>query len=321
MTSLSNTIYTYYLANFDKLPLDKQLHFATRLHLWRHDKACEDIMRRLRNDILPNGDVIDSLNNIGNGTLLPFRPGSENVLHIRQPYFERYPQLRRSAMVLYWANLLDTCYKTKARERLDEALDPTELVALRAALLADRAAVAILSTHAVNFLYLFNRYFLAEKTEPESAFFAEIAADSSLYDFSDTLQTQLRIYLLTHTLIAESLFYAQAIDVQKLPSYQRIVVQLETILEAVFSSVNLDNKLEFLICCRLVSHKSRLEEAIVAEAADSLSPNGSFLIDTHNTNKQSAYVSFDKSEHRSVLYIMATTPLRDSILIPQSDSR
>src|SRR3982751_6202336 len=97
MNNWSNTILDYFLSNFDELPLDKQLHFASRLWFWKQDKTARRLLDGLRPTILPTGDVIESLRLINAGSLLPLRQGSTNVFHLREPYFQRYPKLRRTA--------------------------------------------------------------------------------------------------------------------------------------------------------------------------------------------------------------------------------
>jgi hypothetical protein len=49
----------------------------------------------------------------------------------------------------------------------------------------------------------------------------------------------------------------------------------------------------------------------MAEAQKSLSDDGDFLVDRHNTNPQTANASLDLSEHRNVLFVMADNGLPD----------
>jgi hypothetical protein len=305
MSDLSNTIYDYYCEHFTELPLDKQLHFASRLWVWRRDPRARELLDSLRPEILPSNDGVDSVRRILDDGLLPIRPGSLNVLHIRQPFFDRYPSLRRSAAGLYWAQLLDTCYDTDVRSRIHEVIDLPAATQLAADLLADTPAVAALSTYAVNFLYLLRRFVEKDEAALDPAYFLQIAADNSLYSGDDRLNLQLRIYLLTHAVIGESLFYSRPIADAKKPAFQRLIGQLEELIVTHFDDVNLDNKLEFVVCCKLVGTTSQPESRILAEADQSVSPDGDFLVDTRNANIQSSYTGIDKSEHRNVLYIMS----------------
>lgn len=307
MNNLSNTVRDYFVSHFEELPLDKQLHFASRLWFWKQDETARRLLDNLRPKIIPTGDIIDSLRQIQNGHILPLRQGSANVFHLREAHFLRYPSLRPTATTLYWGLILDTCYNLDARSRLGELLPLSELQGLYDSLITDPEATAILSTHAVNFMYLYQRYVRKNEVAPHPADFISLALNDALYLPASPLHAQLKIYLLTHTIIGESMFYQRTLTPEKVKSYLPVIRLLEAIIDAQFQSVNLDNKLEFLVCCQLLSYQTGLEKNILAEAAASLSSEGDFLIDTHNTNPQSAYTSFDKSEHRSLLFLLATT--------------
>ena len=125
------------------------------------------------------------------------------------------------------------------------------------------------------------------------------------YDLSDPIQLQLYIYLYTHCVIGESHFYAHAIPERYLPVYRQMLDELETVIEKRFTEINLDNKFEFLVCCRLVGKESSLTRRIDDEAHKSISTEGNFIVDRHNTNPQSANTTLALSEHRNALYIMA----------------
>jgi len=307
MNNLSNTIRAYFVEHFAELPLDKQFHFASRLWFWQQDETARSLLDELRPAMLPTGDVIDSLRQIGSGQLLPLRPGSQNVLSLRAPFFARYPGLRRAATILYYGLMLDACYGTNARERLSEILPPDELKALHDDLMNDPPALAMLSTHAVNFIYLYHRYVQQAENLPAVRTFTTLAGNPQIYDLADPLQTQLRIYLLTHTIIGESMFYQSPIPADMLAAYQSVMLLLEAIISENLSAINLDNKLEFLVCSRLTAYKTELEQQLLQEAAASVSDHGSYLVDRHNANPQTLYTTFDKSEHRNLLYLLATT--------------
>ena len=60
----------------------------------------------------------------------------------------------------------------------------------------------------------------------------------------------------------------------------------------------------------MVNMTSRLESRIFDEAAQSVSSDGTYIIDRLNNNPQVTNVSLDKSEHRNVLFIMAGGPFK-----------
>jgi ubiquinone/menaquinone biosynthesis C-methylase UbiE len=84
--------------------------------------------------------------------------------------------------------------------------------------------------------------------------------------------------------------------------------ELTSLIESQYERINLDNKFEYLTCAQLLHQTSPLAERILAEAAESLSPNGNFIIDQHNQNPQVTNSDLNSSEHRNVLLLLATRP-------------
>jgi hypothetical protein len=303
MKSLSNSINTYFYKHFTELPLDKQFHFAVRLSAWTHDSKSSELLASLRPQLLPDNTPLHALQAIQSGKLIPLLPGNQHVLHLREEYNQRYPLLRAAARLLYWATMLDYAYGTDSHASVYEVIPQAELQQMYDALLEDRQAVAILSTHAVNFMYLYAKYCLGQYGPDAAGLFA-IGKDDALYSADDPLHRQLRMYLLTHTLIADSMFYTEPLPNDRLAVYTEILTYLELLVAKHLDEISLDNKLEFLVCCRLADYSSTIESTIIREAEASVSNEGMFLVDTHNRSN-STYTSFEKSEHRTVLYLMA----------------
>ncbi len=315
MNNLSNKIYEYYVAHFTELPLDKQLHFASRLWLWRQDEKSRQLLDRLRPIIVPNDNLVTALQRIESGGLIPLHTGSPGLQAAREPYLLRYPALRMTSRLLYWASLLAAIYDLDARSALTQIYSVSELATLNAKLTNDHRALAVLSTHAVNFLYLYNRLVLEDEQFPSAQFWQDIVHEQAVTGDDDVTKQQLQLYLLTHAVIGESYFYQRAIPEKKINQYAQLIKEAETTLKANFTHASLDNKLEFLVCCRLTGYNPTLSANILTEAEAAVSADGDFLTDTRNANTPYALTSFDKSEHRSVLYIMATTPSEQVALL------
>ncbi len=306
MNNLSNTIYHYYLSHFDELPFDKQFHFASRLYLWSYDPAARDLLAGFRAEFTASDQPALALAQVRTAALETAGHGSKNASQLRQPYFDRYPELKTNVMLLFRTNFMDTLYNVDGRPALTELVDMVAMQQLYEQLQADSDAVAILSTHAVNFMYLYQKLINEATGMPDPELFWQVG--QSYYDLANPIHLQLLIYLYTHCIIGESLFYARAIPELHLPIYRRMIEQLEQIIGAQFGAINLDNKCEFLVCCRLVGYESKLASRIYSEAERSVSNNGSFIIDRHNTNPQQANVDSASSEHRNVLLIMSSLP-------------
>jgi hypothetical protein len=315
MNNLSNSIYTYYRSHFDELPFDKQLHFASRLYLWSGDAFAREQLMRLRPQVSSQDTPENALQAVFDEASATIHHGSKNASELRAPYFEKYPLLRSVAMVLFRYTFLKTIYGLDARDKLFELFPGETIESLLTQLFADDRAVAVLSTHAINVQYLYTRVVLEQDTafSPE----AMLAIGASQYDFTDRVELQLYIYLYTHCIIGESQFYARPIPEKYRPVYQQMLLELENVIGGSFEQVNLDNKFEYLVCCRMLGMTSVLEDRIWAEAERSLSPDGTWIVDRENANPQVANATFDRSEHRNVLCIMAGTPMlvtgRDSL--------
>jgi hypothetical protein len=312
MNNLSNSVYQYYLGHLAELPLDKQLHFTSRLWLWNNDTACRGKLDELRTRILQSDGATAMLRAIASGELVSIGKGTSSAVTLRAPYAAKYPNLRRVAATLYWAKLLDELYDTDLRNSVSYVFDTAELDTLYADLIKDKQALALLSTHAVNFLYLYKSYLL-QADGPDPDLFLKLTRSAKLYDLADPLQLQLAIYLLTHSIIGETGFYTRPIPTNRLPAYQKQLRRLESLIRPNFTKVHLDNKFELLVCSALVGMRSALEDQILEEAAGSVSKNGTFIVDTHNMNASSTYATAAKSEHRNALYVMATTEPRSSL--------
>jgi hypothetical protein len=207
--------------------------------------------------------------------------------------------------VLFRIAFLYTIFGLDSTSYFYELFPKEEVDELAAKLIEDKKALSILSTHAINFLYLYNGLILGDTSALNPDEFLQVGLTS--YKLGDPIQLQLQIYLYTHCVIGETMFYFRPIPEVKLRVYRNMVAELELLIDAYFEQINLDNKFEFLVCCKIVGLTSTLEKRIVSEAERSIAENGDFLIDRENFNPQTNNVTIEKSEHRNVLFIMANS--------------
>ncbi len=299
---LSEQVYRYYLDNKHLLSEDKIFHFATRMHAWKGDPETALLLDSSREYIAPSGTSLASLmQSIVNTP----QTGRRNAHELRQPFFDKYPLLYGAHLALFRVRHLEAVYGIDAREALFAAIPEADLTDLRDVLLRDDDALRTLSTFAVNYCYLLERVIRRDDTSLDVRRFYDVAQG---YDTSNILHIQLLIYLYTHCIIGESNFYTRTIPAGNLPLYTTMLSELETVIADNFERINLDNKLEFLVCARICGVTTNLSERIYAEAQQSISPEGTFIIDVHNDNAQADRNDFVRSEHRNVLFIMSTTP-------------
>jgi hypothetical protein len=301
---LAENILEYYKTRQQELDDDKQFHFATRMAAWRGDEQAFQTLRDMRTYIAGDGSA-EQIGKILRDIFATPQTGRQNAFNLRAPYFQKYPNLYGAHAVLFRVRHLEAVYGIDARTQLFSIISEAKLTQLEHDLFDDEEAFAILSTYAVNYSYLLERVIRKNNEELNTARLFQIAKH---YDSTSAQHTQLLLYLFTHCVIGESNFYTRIIPAQFLATYQEMLRQLEAIIGISYDTVNLDNKLEFLVCCRICNYDSELSAKIYDECSRSISLDGTFVVDTHNKNAQTERNSFDRSEHRNVLLIMSATP-------------
>lgn len=306
MNVLSNTVSDYYFSHFDDLSPDKQFHFVSRLYLYAREPRALPYISALKSYITHKDQPETAIEEIISASKSAVSHGSKNAAELRRPYFEKYPNLKVYVTVLFRITFLKTIYDIDCRDLFYKYFDKVEVQTLRTQLLDDKKALAILSTHAINFLYLYERVINENDVDLPIEEFIKVGQEQ--YDHHDNLHLQLLIYLYTHCIIGDAMFYFRSVPAQNAPHYQRMLVHLEDVIGKNFNDINLDNKFEFLVCTRILGGKSKLETQIFEEAERSISSDGNFLIDRHNNNPQTNNIELDTSEHRNVLFVMANQP-------------
>ena len=297
-------INTYYWGHLNNLSFAKQFHFASRQWLWDQDEKAAHFLANARQSFCGDNppELVEKILEDIVANLSPDF-GSKNAAAERAPYFAKYPLIKKVLPLLFRLLFIETIYGIDGREHLYKFVSKEELKQLKDDLLKDDKALAILSTHASNFLYLYHRFLL----KSEQGFDIEklYTVGKQNYDLNNRTHLQLYIYLYTHCIIGESLFYKRQIPRDKQETYQKMCQDLESILQSEFENINLDNKFEILVCFKICGYQSEIAKRISEEAEKSWSPDGDYLIDTHNNNKQVDNVTLEKSEHRNVLAIIS----------------
>ncbi len=301
---LAEVIKQYYFDNQNRLSNDKQFHFASRIAAWQGDERAYEILEQLKTYIVPNPSP-DGITGTLKAILEKRQTGRRNAHELRQTYFQKYPSLWGTHLALFRVRHLEYIYGTDAKVQLFELVSRNELDQFADKLIGDDEAVRVLSTFAINFIYLYTQILLGDREYINPQHFIDI---SDGYDLSQKEHLQLLIYLFTHCVIGETNFYIRPIDRDRMPTYHKMLEILDKIIKENYELINLDNKLEFLVCCRICSYKTGISKKIYAECHRSISSEGHFLVDSDNQFGQESRKSFEKSEHRNVLFIMSVSP-------------
>jgi RimK family alpha-L-glutamate ligase len=284
---------------------EKKFHLLSRLFLWTKEPIYQETLGALKKNYIGenNEEHLTILKKLY--AAVPEHGNFMVAKEARMEYFRKYPTLEPSLNLLFKNLFVAKLYGINLRPIIKNIVSDTALLDLKWALENDSPAIQILSTHAINYLYLLEFYLgsTASKTDPKK--YLEIGS-TYLDD-----RFELQIYFFTHCIIGASRFYSEKIKEADLHIYHKMLRKIELIITEHFQEISLDNKFEFLVCTRLCHFHSSIEDQILAEADQSLSPDGNFLIDTKNSkaapDERNDFVS---SEHRNVLYIMSQTPFR-----------
>ncbi|HEY8999638.1 MAG TPA: hypothetical protein VIM53_04990 [Candidatus Saccharimonadales bacterium] len=298
---LRQRVLAYYLENFRQLEIPEQFHFATRMRAWLGIPEASDHLQTLRAEIVPEPATPEVFTDMFREMIRTESYDDVNALNLRAPYFAQYAPLRGLELALFRLHWLRAVYGYDARQSLLDVVNLPSLQRLEKTLLQDHDALRALSTYAVNFVYLLHQDVLGNADVPQETFYGIGAS----YDTRDLAQLQLFIYLYTHCILCEAGFYTQRIPAERLPMCRTMLADLEKTIGEHYDNIHLDNKLEFLVCCRVCNFSTDLSERIEAECQKSVSDEGVFLIDKHNANPQTHRRSFASSEHRNALFIMS----------------
>lgn len=292
--SLSEEIKEYFFENFEEIK-DNKFHFLSRLYLWNQDPKSYEYLQAFKADyFVPK--IKDKLySRIQNST-----DSKKKVEVLRAPYFKKYDQLIFINRVIFHLLFAKNIFGNDLRDMLYGFYDKQTLDSLEKDLLADRQAIAMLSTHAINFIYLYNK-FIKQNENIDVNLFYEIGQTG--YDLKDKTQMKYLIYLYTHCIIGESLFYFRNITGDTKQVYIKMLQYLEYLISNYYFLICLDNKFEFLVCCKIMNYQTSLKNIIESEAGVSIADNGKYIVDRCNLNPQSK--GFNTSEHRNVLYILS----------------
>ncbi|NTW26740.1 MAG: hypothetical protein HGA36_00190 [Candidatus Moranbacteria bacterium] len=282
---------TNYKDNFERLE-DKKFHFAARLFLWFGDEFAKNKLAELQAEYIGKNEqeysekITEILKEDSSNEGLLFK-------NERAKFFNKYPLLKRYNKILFRNLFCQIIYGINLKPVISKQINKEDLIDLKNALLHDSEAIATLSTHAINYFYTLDYYLNEEESFLDPALFLDIVKNKK--------NSILKVYLLTHCIIGESAFYSRAIK-RNLAVYDKMFIELETIIANDYAEISLDNKVEFLVCAKLCQKKSILKEKILLDTVLSFDSNNKCFIENSGKKLKD---TFRKGEHRNVLALMA----------------
>jgi RimK family alpha-L-glutamate ligase len=282
---------------------EKKFHLLSRYYLWTKDPAYRSMLDEIKPAYI--GDTVSTHEKILRELLFVCHPHRNGMIakEARAKYFKKYPVLEPYLDLLFKNLFAQKIYGVDLKPIINDLVRDADFLKLKTDIENDSDAIRALSTHAINYLYLLEFY---QNGEAFSVSPEKLLTIGSTYP-ENTIELQ--IYFFTHCIIGASRFYSEKINPTDMQIYMKMLEKTEAIIQNNFEKISLDNKFEFLVCSRICDFHPAIENAILEEAARSLSPDGNFLIDTLNTKAATKERNdFIGAEHRNILAIMSQTP-------------
>lgn len=303
----------YYDDYVDYVP-NKKFHYYSRLYLWNGDKTAYKELKTLQAEYIGKtpDQIRKRLDKIVNNQ---FEPYSSRIDDRKQKMTE-YKELRRYNAILFKVLFAETIYGLDIRKYVKELNLDQQMKQMYEDLKKDKKATCVIATRVINFMYLLPYYlsddtgFTKQSISNEEMLDTVLGLDDLVLDnTSADEKLRLKMYVMSHIIICASNFYAHKV---KDNSSRKILEIFEHELRNNYFQATLDQKLEFLVCGRLCEFYSDLKPLILNEAEYSLSSHGNYLIDTYTNakNTPSSNDRLDKAEHRNVLYLMSSSPIK-----------
>lgn len=280
----------------------KKFHFLSRMFLWTGKETYEKMIADLKKTYIGETEREHEIILRKVHMTLPEHGNQMVAREARMELFTKYPNLEPCLNLLFKNLFAEKIYGINLRPLIKKIVTNDEFISLKNRLESDGDALRILSTHALNYLYLLEYYIQTNEGRIDLERYLRIGNSYPANNF------ELQIYFFTHCIIGASMFYSEKINNEDIGVYTKMLKRIEQIISDHFQQISLDNKFEFLVCARLCGFHTSIEEQILAEASRSLSPVSNFLIDTENSKAAPEERNdFVGSEHRNVLFIMSQT--------------
>lgn len=302
MREVADRVYEYYAANQGKLSEKARFHFWSRIWLWTGSKESRDALNELEDWFFSENrwqklwltdDAELKRNNLLDGA--------------RRHLFKKYPRLLAYERLAFAVMFARTVYGRDGLAQASGLKGIEKVTEYHGMLRGDVRGTALLSSYAVNYLLLSQVFWPEQVSERASlSYFLETAR--SAYLWSDPVELHLCLYLITHAILCDSLFYEHVIE-KASSEHEQLFGLAEDLLNQYYNAVSMDIKFEMLVCARLCGYEPAVRDRIESEAKESLAEDGAYITDGLYIRK-GMKDSMQHAEHRNVLAIMASMPRR-----------
>jgi RimK family alpha-L-glutamate ligase len=301
-------VQNYYDESFEHLD-DKRFHYASRMYLFFKDNKYNLFLLNLQANYI--GENQDQLDIIIKNILENNKNNSEfqNQNLIRNSVMQYYPNLSKYNVILFRFLFALKIYNKDISPDILKYIDIDTLTEYYQQLYSNHEHLCKLSTPAINYLYNVNFFLNYLKSDNIPELIPNYFLDIATKEYSNNIELKdqfgIQLYYYTHLIIGASRFYSEKIINHK-DDYIKMIKICERIIQKNYFEINIDNKVEFLVCAKLLNYQTALFEIIYSECKNSLSDVGNYLIDRNNKlAKSNSKNNLIQSEHRNVLFIMA----------------
>lgn len=299
-TNLYAKVLDEYSRNIDTLKFSDKYHFLHHLYLWNKDNWLSEELISIKKEVV--ADEATMLKRMNSQLINTATQTVKNAAQLRKKYILKHPDVRPLSNLLLETLYMRTVFSVDNRSFIPGLTQSLDIPNILEGLLADPEAMAFLSTYAINFIYIYDRFY----AETDNIIPEDILGCADILDKNEPQELLLYFYFVTHCIIGESLFYAKPIPQKYLPTYQLALQKLDDILMSdSYSLLHMDVKFETIVCAKMCGIKLKSETKIYNEALRSLSGDGNFIVDTHNMSAQGDFLDLSSSEHRNVLFLMS----------------
>lgn len=278
----------YYFKHFDELSPEKKFHFAIRM---KNFFKIADFDEYLMNN-QPNNNLKEIIDNNDYSRVSNYEA--------RKPFFEKYVGIYGIEAALFRVYHLLKEYNTDVRNDFLKLYSQEKLYAIADKLLGDKEALGVLSTWAINVIYLTEELFPRNIDVMRQLFDYAIDMDNSTDATTD-------IYFYTHLVLCESDYYKK--DLSKSKNIERVKTVLskcEKVVKDNIDTISLDAAIEFLVCAKMAGMKFKETKKKIDDLCNKCFENYPYIVNyRRDGNPNSRLYTLNGAEHINMLYIMS----------------
>lgn len=279
----------YYYQHFSELNPDKKFHFATRIKNYFKVSDFDEYLKNNR----PSTDLAEIFKDNDFSKV--------NNYSLRKPFFEKYDGIYGIEAALFRVHHLLVEYNLDTRAEFLRICSKDKLYKLADKLLADDEALRVLSTWAVNVIYL------TEELFPRGKDVIREMSEWALRLDKKNVDSTLLSYLYTHIFLCESGFYSRdVLESKNLGLLRRLIQECAKVIEDNIDTISLDAAIEFLVCCNMADVSYPELKIKIAKICKEFKKGNPYLINYRRDKTPGSYFhTLNGAEHINVLYIMS----------------